>query len=221
MAINYPLTLPASPSFRTMGWRPRSASGMSESPFTLAQQVQRSMGQGWSVQVQLPAMKRDDAAEWAAFLLSLDGRYGTFLLPVEPAARTIRGSLTGLPLADTVGSPSVNFARATQLYLRNLPVLGSPPVGIAGLLKRGDFLSLDDGTRLRLHMALTTLDSNSAGTGVVEIWPRLRGSVSNGAAITYASCQGTFRLAENVGSWNALLGRLYDGFTFTAIEAVP
>jgi hypothetical protein len=217
--ITYPLTMPSQPEFKTVGWMGRTASGFGESPFSFAQQVQLSTGEAWSLEIELPPMRRPLAAPWAAFLLALRGTYGYFRLPVDPSARRPQGAVTGNPVADTAGSPTVNYARATELHVRSLPTLGSPPVGVSNVYKTGDFISYDAGTE-RLHMVLQDVASDAQGRATLDIWPRLREDVPDGTIIVHNDCAGTFRLATNIVEWS-LVPALIHGFSFRVIEKLP
>ncbi len=220
MTITYPLSMPTSPAYRTIGWDFRHSDGMSESPYSYAQQVQLGMGEGWGpIEIQLPVMEKAAAMEWWAFRLGLRGRFGTFLLNVDPSFREPRGVISGSPVADSVGSPSINLARDNQLYLRACPVAaGSPSAGVANIFRKGDMISFSDGFKTRLHTNLTDVASDPSGRAVLDIWPFLRRDVPDGTAITYRSCQGTFRLMPGQG-FNIGEAQLYST-SLLAFEAI-
>ena len=209
MAITYPLSLPSSPTFRTSAWTPRSSVGVSESPWSFAQQTQVHGGRRWEVSVELPPMLRADAAEWQAFLLKLNGRQGTFLLG-DPAATALRGAGGGTPVV-----AGANAVGATSLNVRGL-------ADVVSVWLAGDFISVGSGINTRLHMVLGTVNGNvgsPSGEAAVDIWPSLRAALSDGAAIAVASCKGTFRLADNAMPWTIDEMRVY-GFSFNAVEAL-
>jgi len=80
MAITYPLNTPTNIGIANITLMAENAVAVSQSPFTFAQQVVAHPGQRWAASVSLPPMKRVDAENWIAFLLSLKGQVGTFLL---------------------------------------------------------------------------------------------------------------------------------------------
>lgn len=80
MAITYPLNTPTNIGIANITLMAESAVAVSQSPFTFTQQVVAHPGQRWAASVSLPPMKRVDAENWIAFLLSLKGQVGTFLL---------------------------------------------------------------------------------------------------------------------------------------------
>ena len=80
MAISYPLSTPTNKTIAEIRLIARNVVGVSTSPFTLKQQTYQFSGQRWEADIQLPAMQRDNAEEWVAFLMSLYGQKGTFLL---------------------------------------------------------------------------------------------------------------------------------------------
>ncbi len=91
MAITYPLTLPTT-GVSSVELRTVNANATSQSPFTYKQQIVSHGGQRFEATVNLPPMKRDDAAAWKAALVSLKGSLGTFLLG-DPDYALPRGTL--------------------------------------------------------------------------------------------------------------------------------
>lgn len=80
MAITYPLNTPTNIGIANITLMAENAVAVSQSPFTFAQQIVAHPGQRWAASISLPPMKRQDAENWIAFLLSLKGQVGTFLL---------------------------------------------------------------------------------------------------------------------------------------------
>lgn len=200
MAINYPLTLPAAPGFRSIQWSPRSIAGMNVSPFTGAQQVYQWPGEWLECSVTLPAMKDASAGAWRAFFLALRSRAGTFYLG-DSVRRTTLGTVTGTV---TVGSGAV--ANTTTLPLGNAS--GQP-------FALGDWLQVGTGSSARLHQ-VTQINSATS----VEVFPCLRSAYASGTAVDYTSPVGLFRLAAPV-PWAFDSRKICDGFTFAAVEVVP
>ena len=89
--IIYPLNTPTSIGIEGIELRAVNAVAISQSPFTYKQQVIAYQGQRWEASVNIPSVRRDLAEDWNAFLLSLRGPTGTFLLG-DPNAVTPRGS---------------------------------------------------------------------------------------------------------------------------------
>lgn len=205
MAIVFPLSLPASPALRSVRFGGSSVVAVPESPITLAQQIQSHPGQAWRAEVTLPPVKgRAEGAEWEAFLLSLNGREGSFLMG-HPLAATARGVATGTPLVD--GASQTGSSLATD---------GWTP-SIAGILKKFDFIQLGSGATARLHAVLTDADSDGAGAATLDIWPRLRESPADGAAVVVANTLGRWRMDSNEPDWDIGLAAFY-GFSFSCSE---
>lgn len=80
MAITYPLNTPTNIGIANITLMAENAVAVSQSPFTFSQQIVAHPGQRWAASISLPPMKRQDAENWIAFLLSLKGQVGTFLL---------------------------------------------------------------------------------------------------------------------------------------------
>jgi len=191
--ISYPLTPPASPAPRDLTLRPQSAVGQAISPFTFQGQVQVHQGQRWLLSFALPPLVgRSAFAPWGGFLTALNGMEGTFLMG-DPFHCQPRGIATGTPVVD--GAAQTGAELATK---------GWTP-SVSGILKADDFIQLGAGATARLHKVLA--DANSAGDGkaVLAIWPRLRASPADEAAIVTANCVGVFRLSGNMPDWSRAL----------------
>ena len=194
MAVTYPLNTPTNIGIANITFMAESAVSISQSPFTYQQQVVAHPGQRWAASISLPPMRKQDAEPWVAFLLSLYGPVGTFLLsdPNNPAPR---GTALSATLTGTAGSTS-------------------PSITMSGTLLAGDYISIGSGATTRLHKVVQ--DRN--GTGVIEIWPALRETVS-GVALTLTNARGRFRLKDNITQWNINEMSTY-GITFDCVEAL-
>lgn len=91
MAISYPLSLPSHTGIRGASLRAVNAVTVERSPFTFSGQAQASAGQMWQADIQLPPMKRADAEQWIAWLVSLRGQLGTFTMG-DPLCKIPRGT---------------------------------------------------------------------------------------------------------------------------------
>lgn len=194
MAISYPLTMPSNIGMASIELRTRNAVAISMSPFTYKQQTHSYDGQMWEADVTLPPMKRDDAEAWIAFLMSLRGRAGTFLL-YDPASRSVRGTATSATITGNSGDSTVN-------------------VTMTGTLKAGDYIQLGTSSDATLHKVLQDQD----GTGTLEIWPKLR---KNRTAVTatLTDASGLFRLNSNETAWSVNDASFF-GISFGAMEVV-
>ena len=127
LAIVFPVAFPSTPAPRSVVWRPQSVVARTESPFSLSQQIQAHQGQRWVVEMDFPPMTRAQAEEFTAFILSLNGMEGTFLLPPF-GGKTARG----VP----VGSPQLEILSGSKAT----PTVAGWTPNVSGLLKKGDFL---------------------------------------------------------------------------------
>jgi len=206
MAITYPLSLPTHTGIRSIELRAVNAVAYSQSPFTYAGQSHAYSGQTWQADITLPPMKRDDAEQWIAWLISLRGQYGTFLLN-DPSATTPRGSAGGTPLVNgasqTGGTINLDGCTASQ----------------TGWLKAGDYIQLGSGSSSRLHKVLQDADSDASGEVSLDIWPHIRTSPVDNSAVTTSTAKGVFRLASNEQAWSVSEASIY-GLTFGAFEAL-
>jgi len=206
MAITYPLTLPSHTGIRNITLRAVNTVGLTQSPFTYAQQAVAHSGQRWEVDVTLPAMNRADAEQWVAFLISLRGQLGTFTLG-DPVGASPRGSAGGTPLVNGAsqigGTLNIDGCTASQ----------------TGWLKAGDYIQLGTAGSATLHKVLADVDSNGSGQVSVDIWPYIRTAPSDNASVTVTNTVGRFRLASNTQNWSIRDTALY-GITFGGVEAI-
>lgn len=386
MALTYPLNTPTNLGIANIVLSAENAVAISQSPFTFQQQVVAHPGQRWAASVSLPPMKRQDAEYWIAFLLSLKGQVGTFLLgdpncvAAQGSATELRNLLTyseqfdnaawtkgnttitansiaspdGLTTADTIventataahnmteafawvagtiytlsiyvkeqsarnfrlGFPTTQFGGVTsaanfdtttgsvlstfggvtalsesagngwfrfsiskaatvtssgsldvrlldgtttsylgdgvsgayiwgaQLEVGSTPtayqgviaayapsVNGGSQTGdtlvidgcspnVTGFLLPGDYIQIGSASTTQLYKVLTQVDTDGSGGATVDIWPNLRSSPADNAAIVVANTKGRFRLRENVQQWQINEISSY-GITFDCVEAI-
>ena len=209
MAESYPLAFPTQTGIAQVQLVASDTVSVTESPFTLSQQVVRHAGAKWSATINIPPVKRSDAEYWNSFLLRLRGQFGTFLVG-DPNAATPRGSASSAP-----GTPVVNGASQTGSDL----AIDGLPASATGYLKAGDYIQLGTAATSRLYKVLEDVDSNASGEATLNLWPDLRSSPADDATVVVSGAKGVFRLASNDASWT--IGN--DGFysiTFSAVEAL-
>jgi hypothetical protein len=205
MAITYPLSLPTITGIANIVMTARNSVAVATSPFTLTTQVMQHQGSRWEASVTLPPMKRASAEEWIAFLISLNGAYGTFLLG-DPMGATARGSAS-----TAAGTPLVNGGSQTGSTLN----IDGAPNNATGYLKAGDYIQV--GTNL--YKVLADANSNGSGQVSLDIWPSLRSSPADNAAVVVASAKGLFRLSSSDASFSIDNASVY-GINFSAVEAI-
>lgn len=209
MAITYPLSTPTVKTIANIVLTAKNAVAVATSPFTLSTQVMQHQGSRWEANVTLPPMKRAAAEEWIAFLISLNGQYGTFLLG-DPNGATARGSAS-----TAAGTPLVNGASQTGTTLN----FDGVPNNATGYLKAGDYIQLGTGSGSQLYKVLADANSNGTGQISVDIWPSLRSSPADNAAVVVSGAKGLFRLSTPDSSFSIDNAAVY-GINFSAIEAI-
>lgn len=153
--------------------------------------------------IQLPPMGRDAAEAWVAALVSLNGLEGSFLL--GDTANTIpRGTATGTPLVK--GGSQTGYDLVTDGWT----------AGVTGIMKAGDWLQLGSGSSSRLYKVMADANSNGSGEATLTLWPKLRSSPADNAAITISSPKGRFMLAQDI-EWSIDEAKVY-GLSFLAVE---
>lgn len=206
MAISYPVTFPASIGVSSINIRAKTVVGVSSSPFTGQQQVYKHQGQWWEAEVSLPPMKRDEAEQVVAFLIKMNGQYGTFLMG---------DFLSTAPRGVGTGTPLVNGASQTGDEL----VTDGWTVSTTGILKAGDWIQLGSASTATLHKVLDDVTSDGSGNATLNIFPNLRSSPGDNAVITINSPKGRWRLASNETDYAIDNASIY-GMTFACIEAL-
>lgn len=206
MAISYPLTFPTDLGVESFRVIPRVSAGRNESPFSFAEQIYDWGGQILGIEATMPKMNRETAEIFNAFLFSLNGRVGTFLMPI-PGAGDALGVATGTPLVNG-GSQTGN----------ELDTDGWTP-SQTNILKAGTWLSLGSGSSTRLYKNLVDVDSNGSGEATLTLWPNLRSSPADNAAIDITNPHGLFRMDANVQPID-ITGPDFYSFSFKAWEAL-
>jgi hypothetical protein len=204
MTISYPVSIPVN-NIARLEISSHSVVGVSVSPFTSEQQVYAHQGGHWKGRVELPPMKRENAEQWIAALLALNGQEGTILIgdPVNVS-----------PRVTWAGTPVVHGASQSGYSLN---VDGFTPYATG---KAGDWMQLSSGSTTRLHKVTQDFTADSGGEANVCIWPRLREAPSDNGAIVTSSPKGRWRLAQSGISWSLEPSDLYGGFSFTITEAL-
>jgi hypothetical protein len=209
MAISYPLSTPTNKTIAEIRLIARNVVGVSTSPFSFKQQTYQFSGQRWEADIQLPAMQRENAEQWVAFLMSLYGQKGTFLLG-DPLGTTAQGSAS-----TAAGTPVVNGASQTGGTL----AIDGLPASATNYLKAGDYIQLGSAATAQLYKVLSDASSNGSGEATLDIWPDLRSSPADGATVVVANAKGVFRLNDNATSWDINRMALY-GIAFGAVESL-
>jgi len=203
MAITYPLALPTHTGIASIQLMAINSVAYSRSPFTFAGQAHAYAGQMWQADVTLPPMKRADAEQWIAFLVSLRGQFGTFYLN-DPSATSPRGTVsTNSDVNSATGSAGDSTISVT--------------ITSGETLLAGDYIQIGTTSNRTLHKVL--VDATGTGSAQdIEIWPALRENKSS-AGVNVVNASGVFRLASNEQAWSVNEASIY-GITFGAVEAV-
>lgn len=206
MSITYPLSPPSTPALAGITLKHTDIVGASRSPFTQEGQFYRHQGQILQGTCNLPPMLRAAAEEWLAFLLSLKGQSGTFLMGIA-GCDTARGALGGSPLINGAGQSGETLA------------IDGASSGVTNWMKAGDWLQVGSGLSAHLHKNLTAVNTNGSGQATLDIWPRLREAPTDNAAVVVASPKGLWRLASNDVQYDIGTAMIF-GVSFSVIEAL-
>lgn len=201
MAISYPIAFPDNEFVSDFSYSLIHAVEVSESPFTFQQQTYENQGDIWQVDLSIEVFSRVDAEAYNTFLLKLNGRKGTFTMPIF-------GSET--PLGSAGGTPLVKGASQTGHDL----VVDGCPVSTTGWLKSGDWIQL--GTRL--HKVLNDVNTNSSGEATITVMPKIVVSPADNDPVVVSNAKGVFRLVKNENPINAKPDGKHR-ISFTAREA--
>lgn len=209
MAISFPISTPTNIGIANIIFSADNATAISQSPFTFAQQVVKHQGERWRASISLPPMKRVDAENWVAFLLSLRGQYGTFLLG-DPNCTAPRGSA-----ATTAGTPVVMGGSQTGQDL----AIDGLPTSVTGYLLAGDYIQLGSNGTSKFYKVLTQVNTNASGQATLTLWPSITTAPADNATITLTNTKSVFRLSSNTASWEINNISSY-GITFDCVEAL-
>lgn len=232
MTITYPLSFPTTIGLTDSNFKMRTSVSVNESPFSYTQQVYNWQGERWEVDVVLPLMKRAVAEEYKAFLASLKGKFGTFLMYV-PSSRenlgnyldtskallTISGSqlktISSIDIWTSVGQPYCIAGLAGSKTL----TLSGMVASATDVLKAGDYFHIGTGSSTRLYKVLKDVNSNSNGEATIDIFPALRRDIVHSEKIEIEQPRGLFRLNSNVTEFPSDYNNLFS-ISFSAIEAI-
>jgi hypothetical protein len=203
MTISYPVSMPTNVSQASISISQMNNVGQSESPYTYESQVQAYDGERWIAEINLPAMAREEAAPWIAFLASIRGKYGSFLLGDVKATD---------PLGAATGTPRVNGGSQTGRVL----ITDGWTNSTNNILKAGDFISIGQ----KLYMNLTDVNSDGSGNATLDIWPALRESPSDNQSITTQNCKGVFKLTDTTTQLYTIDSRGAYLVSFSAVESL-
>jgi len=210
MAITYPLSLPTTIGIGEIELRANNVVGVSQSPFTFAQQVVQHQGQRWEASVSIPPVRKDLAEEWIAFLISLKGPVGTFYLG-DPNMATPRGTISAGAL--------VTLASAASAGDETVSLTKSAGPEKSNVLLPGDYIQIGTDSSRTLHKVLNTVNWDVNGAGTADIWPHIRGTVASGTSVVHQSTTGKFRLISGLTSWSINNASTY-GISFDAVEVI-
>tara|TARA_R100000388_G_scaffold31374_2_gene24518 strand:+ start:1207 stop:1830 length:624 start_codon:yes stop_codon:yes gene_type:complete len=202
----YPLTMPTTPGFTTSEWQIVRQVSMTQSPFTMAQQVAEFQGAVWTTTVSLPPMTRSQAGVWQAFFMQLHGRSGTFLIG-DPDGKTLLGSLTS--------TIQVNGDHSVGAF--DISIDGADASTV--IFKAGDYVQFGSGASSKLHMIISDVTSDSSGNATLPVEPPLKSSLSDDASIVTSSTKAVMRMNSNELGWSASRISLY-GISFACTEAL-
>lgn len=209
MAITYPLTLPSALQWKAANFRSEERTAEVASPYTGHGQAIVWSYQRWTPTLTLITLRRAEAQDWAAWLRSLRGRSGTFLLG-DPARTVPLGAASSNP-----GTPLVRGAGQTGETL----LIDGAPSSVTAWLKRGDLIQLGAGSTARLHEISETVNTDGSGQASLTLWPALRYSPADNAAIVLTSPVGVFNRTSDVVEVPHARGGLFD-LAFDCIDTL-
>ena len=202
---SYPLTLPTVTGVTTQNWGMERVVAVTESPFTNQEQIFEHEGAQWKATFTLPPMKKESAAVWLAFLMSLRGRRGTFKIG-DQDRKTIQGTATGTVL--------VNGAAQTG----NAINLDGFTASRANVFLAGDYIQINS----YLYMVSANVSANGSGEATVYVEPSLRTgieAINDNTTVIYSNTTTLMRLDNNELNWDTDKVSTY-GISFACSEAL-
>ena len=202
---SYPLTLPTVTGIKTQNFGLNRVVAVTESPFTNQEQVYEHDGAQWKATFTLPPMKKEKAAVWLAFLMSLRGRRGTFKIG-DQDRKTIQGTATGTVL--------VKGAAQTG----NAINLDGFTASRANVFLAGDYIQINS----YLYMVTANVTANGSGEATVYVEPSLRTgieAINDNTTVVYTNTTTVMRLDNNELNWDTDKVSVY-GISFSCSEAL-
>ena len=202
---SYPLTLPTATGVTTQNFGLTRTTAVSVSPFTKQEQVFQHEGEQWKATFTLPPMKKDKAAIWLSFLMSLRGRRGTFKLG-DQDRKTIQGTATG--------TVRVNGASQTGNSIN----LDGFTASRANVFLAGDYIQINS----YLYMVSANVTANGSGEATVYVEPSLRTgieAINDNTTVIYSNTTTVMRLDTNFTNWDSNHVSVY-GISFACSEAL-
>ena len=202
---SYPLTLPTVTGVTTQNWGMERVVAVTESPFTNQEQVYEHEGAQWKATFTLPPMKKESAAIWLAFLMSLRGRRGTFKIG-DQDRKTIQGTATGTVL--------VKGAAQTG----NAINLDGFTASRANVFLAGDYIQINS----YLYMVSANVTANGSGQATVYVEPSLRTgieAINDNTTVIYSNTTTVMRLDSNELNWDTNNVSVY-GISFSCSESL-
>jgi hypothetical protein len=207
MSLTFPVAVPSISAISSITFSMFDAVGAPESPYNLSIETQEWPGKRWGADVQLVPMFRDrGGAEWAAFLASLRGRRGTFLMG-DVRHPNPRGAATGTPLVK-----GANQSGDTIL-------IDGCGANVVAWIRKDDWIQFGTGSQAHLHKSLSDANSNGAGEVTLNLWPGPRTALSDNQAVIVRNTQGVWRLADNLRTVDLQAGGVFS-ISFRAMEAL-
>ncbi|GAB4527858.1 MAG: hypothetical protein Tsb0010_10590 [Parvularculaceae bacterium] len=200
------VSMPASPGFISSSFGLRSNYSGEPSPFTASMQRVSRGAALWFASYALPPMTPAQAAEWQAFLLSLDDPQTPFFA-FDPDRQALQaGGSPGAPLVNGAGQTgtSINLHGFSANYQ----------------VTAGDYISFSNGTFEELHMATATKSADAFGVlDGLSIRPAIRRSPADNTAIRITQAR-TEMLLTSAPTWSGDRLSIIDGLTFSGVEFV-
>jgi hypothetical protein len=179
----------------TMSFRLVHANAVSQSPYTLQQQVQSYGGMRWEADITLKPLDGDDALAVQAFFAKLSGRKESFELPIV-FQRDDRQT-------QSIGNQSINGSQSKGESTIDITTNTAIPAGRM-------FSSSG-----RCYMITNAVNSGNVS---IDIVPPLRTNLSDNQTM-YFNPAGVFRLTSDEVAWGVSNDLKY-GFSFTCVEAI-
>ncbi len=207
--ITYPLPSPTQFGISSVTWAGSTNTSRGRSMWTFQDITQVFAGQMWQGTVSITATTEAGGRALKAWLVSMLGSRGTFLLG-EPQSELPLGSAK-----DTPGAPVVNGAAQTgnTLAVRGLPLSAT------GYLLAGDYIQLGTGATSILLMSLTNVDTDGAGKATIDIFPEIRTSPADADPLIVSSAEGVFTLSR-APTWSIRRPVIYHSVTLAVQEKV-
>lgn len=215
----YPLTLPSTIAPVSSSFRLQRATAITQSPFTGKTRAYQYEKAVWKATISYPPMSNRQANEFRAFLINLQGRFGTFKMGdpdrVSPTGNIVTsGDVASGSQKMIISTASVGAESITGNWFSFKS--GWPTNGVTDGLFAGDMISINN----QLYMVTDNVNTFNNYSVTINIQPALKTAISASFTLDFEVPQhGIWRLDTDEIGWDSNHMKNH-GISFSCTEVI-